>query len=68
MDIPDDYILVTDSQDRKAIEEHFGSPEWMDYGCYFVFINEGDILDVFGVESSIPYDVSWCDKIWFEED
>jgi hypothetical protein len=61
-------MLITDSQDREAIEEHFGNPDWMDYGCYLVLAVEGDIVDVFGVESSIPYEVSWCDKICFVED
>lgn len=62
----EDLMLITDSQDRKALEDHFGNPEWMDYGCYFVEVVEGDYGDVYGCESSVPHLSEYVDTIWGE--
>jgi hypothetical protein len=63
-DIPDHFILVTDSQDIEAIKDHFGRPEWMDYGCYFVEICDGSYGTIYGCESSVPYLTEWVDELW----
>jgi hypothetical protein len=65
-DIPDHLMLITDSQDRESIEEHFGRPEWMDYGCYFVEVLDGDYGLVYGCESSVPYNDLWVDTLQLE--
>ena len=55
-DIPDDYDLITDSQDIKALCEHIG----IDYdtysgGCFFVLIGEGDCESVYYCDHSVPH-------------
>jgi hypothetical protein len=62
-------ILLQDSQDIQAIKEHFGNPEWFDYGCVFVKVEDGDYSEVYGCESSVPYLSEWVDTIdteWVE--
>jgi len=55
-DLNKDYIYVQDSQDIKAILEMVGQPgPTKDYGCLFVDVWEGEIWEVWGLESNIPY-------------
>lgn len=47
-------VLVSDSQDREAIEDCLNLPEG-EFGCYFVEIGEGDYRHVWGCTKSVPY-------------
>lgn len=64
-----DLCLIQDSQDIEALKEHlFGNnvPEWFDYGCYFVKIQDGEYSEIYGCESFTPYLESWVDTITVE--
>ena len=50
----DDLMLVTDSQDVKAIKEHFGNPEWWDFDGCFVKIEDGEYAEVYCFEGIVP--------------
>jgi len=67
-DIPDECMLITDSQDIDPILEYFDRPDWMDYGCYFVEVLDGEYGRIYGCESNIPYNHYWVDtlKLIFE--
>jgi hypothetical protein len=55
-DVPDDYILVSDSQDITATLESIGyDGDPSDYGCLFVLVGDGDYVHVYGCESNVPY-------------
>ena len=62
-DIPDHFILINDSQDIDHILDHFGRPGWMDYGCYFVEVIDGEYGLIYGCESNIPYNHYWVDTL-----
>ena len=56
----DDLILVTDSQEVQAVLEHINYPPEndespMDFSGFFVSIQDGDYLDIFAYEGTIPY-------------
>lgn len=51
----EDLQLITDSQDIECIKEHLGNPEWFDYGCLFVKNIDGELAEIYGCESNIPY-------------
>ena len=56
----DDLILVMDSQEVQAVLEHINYPlkddeSPMDFSGLFVSIQDGDYLDIFAYEGTIPY-------------
>ncbi len=54
-DIPDEYELVTDSQDIEATLESIGMLEDIDeYGCLFVLVGDGEYEFVYGCSHSYP--------------
>lgn len=61
-----DLMLLSDSQDINAVKEHLGNPDWFDYGCLFVSIEDGDYTNIFGCESNVPYLHYWVDTIDWE--
>jgi hypothetical protein len=58
-----DLMLLTDSQDINSVKEHIGSPEWFDYGCLFVKVEDGDYSEIYGCDRSVPYLNEWVDTI-----
>ncbi len=55
-DIPQDLMLISDSQDIAATLETIGqSNQFNDIGCMFVEVLDGDYGSVYGAERSIPY-------------
>ena len=65
IDQDDNFILVSDSQ---HIEAYLCSIDYqgdmLDYGCLFAHVHDGEIIEVYGVESNIPY-LNYClDKIY----
>ena len=51
-----DLILVTDSQDVKAIKDHLGHHEDVeDFDGFFVKIEDGDYSEIYGFEGSVPW-------------
>lgn len=51
-DVPDDYTLVTDSQEITAIMDHIGSDEQV--GILFVKTANGDYTDVLATWGCVP--------------
>ena len=49
-DVPFSYILLTDSQDTQPVREDFGC----DYDSFFVQIENGDYLHVYGFYGIMP--------------
>ena len=66
IDTDPDIMLLTNSQDIEAVKDHFGSPDWFDYGCLFVKVIDGDYAEVYGCEPSVPYLTEWLDTISLE--
>ena len=55
-DLPQDAVLVQDSQEIQWILEHIGWPEAAEwYGCLFGELGEGEYRRVWGVERFAPY-------------
>lgn len=51
-----DLMLLTDSQEIKAVKEYFGSrPAVRDFDGFFVEVADGDYGDVYGFEGIVPY-------------
>ena len=48
------YDLIQDSQDIEFYSEFFGI-DLSDYGCLFVWIEDGEITELWGCERYIPY-------------
>jgi len=59
--IPPDYLLITDSQDVKAVLEHIGKPELYGagygegYNALFVKQENGDYIGVYAFQGIVPY-------------
>jgi len=55
-DIPDDYQLITDSQDIKALCESIGLDYW-EYGdgCFFVLVCDGEYTSVYYCDYQVPH-------------
>lgn len=51
--LPDYLQFISDSQDVKPIEEHFGI-EAGTFGSYFVRVQDGDYCEVWGIDGIIP--------------
>jgi len=58
-----DLMLLSDSQDIQAVADYLGNPDWFDYGCLFVKVDDGDYSEIYGCESSVPYLTEWVDTI-----
>jgi len=55
-DLPEDAVLVQDSQDRLAVLESLGLAHLVeDYPTLFVEVGEGEYLKVWGIERFVPY-------------
>ncbi|MEN2981314.1 MAG: hypothetical protein ABDH20_01500 [Thermus sp.] len=55
-EIPEEAVLVQDSQDRLALLEAVGKRELMDeYPTLFALVGDGEILRVWGCRSFVPY-------------
>jgi len=55
-DLKEDFELVTDSQDIKAVLDSIGKMDMYDeVGCLFVLVGDGDYDKVYYCESSVPY-------------
>jgi hypothetical protein len=55
-DISDDFALETDYHDMQDTLDHIGyDGDANDYGCLFTRINDGEVIEVYGCESNIPY-------------
>uniref|UniRef100_D0VWQ2 Hypothetical protein TTMA177 n=2 Tax=root TaxID=1 RepID=D0VWQ2_9ZZZZ len=52
-DFGDDYTLIQDSQEVKAILEYIGSEE--EPHALFVKVGDGDYEEVWGIDSFVPY-------------
>jgi hypothetical protein len=64
-DIPDDYEIISNSQDIQEIKEYLGNPRWFDYGCLFVKVIEGDYHPVmYGLHNLIPWMTYKTDMIY----
>ena len=55
-DVPESFVLVSNSQDIQATLEHIGqSNRTADAGCLFVEVLDGEYGEVYLCERSIPY-------------
>lgn len=50
-----DLMLVTDSQDVKAIKENVPGANDPDFDGFFVKIKDGDYSEVYGFAGTVPY-------------
>lgn len=49
-----EHELITDSQDRKAVADYLG--ENLDYyKCLFVKVANGELTEVYGTFSNVPF-------------
>jgi len=56
LDSRPELILVTDSYQVQLIKDHIGNPEWAnDYHSFFVEVQDGEYINIFGLEYIIPY-------------
>jgi len=53
-DIPNEFELVTDSQEIGSIAANLGI-DLDDYGCLFVEVLDGEYGQVYGCSGNIPY-------------
>ena len=68
----DGYVIMSDSQDMQAVFDSIGyqnmtmdeydNPQW-DYGCVIVKVGDGEYLEVWATESSVPYVWSIADRL-----
>jgi hypothetical protein len=54
-DLPQEAILVQDSQDRLAVLESIGLDLGEDYPALFVEVGQGEYRRVWGIERFVPY-------------
>ena len=54
-DLPQEAILVQDSQDRLAVLESIGLDLGEDYPTLFVEVGQGEYRRVWGIERFVPY-------------
>lgn len=56
-EIPPDYILYLDSQDVDSLAPYFPreSRALLDYQSFYVRAEEGEILEIWGMEGIIPF-------------
>lgn len=59
------YLLLSDSQDRKAVLTLLGIPnEIFEWPHLFVLAENGEYLEVWGCASSVPYLHAPVYKLW----
>jgi hypothetical protein len=64
-DLPEDAVLVQDSQDRLAVLESVGLAHLADsYPTLFVEVGDGEYRRVWGIERFIPYLDEEVDLLW----
>jgi hypothetical protein len=54
-DLPEEAILIQDSQDRRAVLESIGLDLGEDYPTLFVEVGQGEYRRVWGIERFVPY-------------
>ena len=55
-DIPDEAVLVQDSQERLAVLESLGLEALMEeYPTLFVLVGDGEYRKVWGIRRFVPY-------------
>jgi hypothetical protein len=54
-DLPQEAILIQDSQDRLAVLESIGLDLGEDYPTLFVEVGQGEYRRVWGIERFVPY-------------
>lgn len=56
-ELPQEALLIQDSQDRKAVAESVGLPGSVlkHYPTLFVLVGNAEIDKVWGIESFVPY-------------
>jgi hypothetical protein len=62
-----DLQLISNSQDIEQIKHDLGDPEWFDFGCLFVSINEGEYDEIYGCDESTPWLSAAIYKVIFDE-
>jgi hypothetical protein len=64
-DLPEDAVLVQDSQDRLAVLGSVGLAHLADsYPTLFVEVGDGEYRRVWGIERFIPYLDEEVDLLW----
>jgi len=64
-DLPEDAVLVQDSQDRLAVLESVGLAHLADsYPTLFVEVGDGEYRRVWGIERFVPYLDEKVDLLW----
>jgi hypothetical protein len=67
-DLPEDAVLVQDSQDRLAVLESVGLGHLADsYPTLFVEVGDGESRRVWGIERFVPYLDEEVDLLWEAE-
>jgi hypothetical protein len=67
-DLPEDAVLVQDSQDRLAVLESVGLAHLADsYPTLFVEVGDGEYRRVWGIERFVPYLDEKVDLLWEAE-
>jgi len=67
-ELPEDAVLVQDSQDRLAVLESVGLAHLADsYPTLFVEVGDGEYRRVWGIERSVPYLDEKVDLLWEAE-
>ncbi len=67
-DLPEDAVLVQDSQDRLAVLESVGLAHLVeDYPTLFVEVGQGEYRRVWGIERFVPYLDEQVDLLWEAE-
>lgn len=55
-DIPEEAVLIQDSQERRAVLEHLGLEELLEvYPTLFVEVGNAEYRRVWGLTSFVPY-------------
>lgn len=57
----EDLLLITDTHDTELIHEEF--PESKEFDGFFVKVENGDFIEVYGFYGIIPYLDKMCCKI-----
>jgi hypothetical protein len=67
-DLPEDAVLVQDSQDRLAVLESVGLAHLADsYPTLFVEVGDGEYRRVWGIERFVPYLDEEVEVLWEAE-
>lgn len=64
-DLPQEALLIQDSQERMAVLEGLGLQELVDeYPTLFVLVGQGEIKKVWGLTRFIPYLEEEVEVLW----